>query len=162
MDTLRSAAHLQREIGDELFEALTSSNNTHAVRCFAWELVMTSLPISMHIGDRTYEIITFLRDDEKSVPGQVMMERAKEMGAHLGREDCEYILNHKDEIPAVFHRKITFVFTDTRVTPYPNCFDSIFSDGTRWIKSGGGFDNRWGSYGKPGDGREDRLLRRCK
>lgn len=39
MDTLRSAAHLAREIGDELFAALVSSDNTTKVKEFAQSLV---------------------------------------------------------------------------------------------------------------------------
>jgi hypothetical protein len=53
MDTLRSASHLQRELGDDLFNALVSSDNTEAVRQFANGLVKDALPTSMTIAGRT-------------------------------------------------------------------------------------------------------------
>ncbi len=114
MDTLRSVAHLQREIGDELFAALVSPDNTAAVRKFAESLVKSALPSEITVGGRTYEILSFLREGETSVDSNTMVERAKEIGAHLGQEDGEFLLAHQNEIPAVLRDKIIFVFTDWR------------------------------------------------
>lgn len=45
IDTLRSAAHLQRELGDELFLALISSDNTAAVKQFLLGLQPLLTPV---------------------------------------------------------------------------------------------------------------------
>ena len=109
IDTLRSAAHLQREIGNVFFTALVSSDNTEAVRKFT-----KSLPITLTIGDRVYDSLSFLRGDEKSVRGPVMVDRSKEMNAHLGKEEGEYLLEHQGDIPEELRGEIVFVFTDWR------------------------------------------------
>jgi len=114
MDTLRSASHLQREIGDELFAALVNSDNTEAVKRFAETLIKSALPTEMTVGGRVYEILSFLREGETSVRGDVMVSRAKEMNAHLGKEDCKFLLAHQDEIPSALRGKIVFVFPDWR------------------------------------------------
>jgi hypothetical protein len=115
MDTLRSVSHLQRELGDELFAALVNSDNTAAVREFAETLVASAvLSAEMTIGGRTYEILGFLKEGEESVRGDMMVSRAKEMNAYLGKEDCEFLLAHRGEIPPALRSKAVFVFPDWR------------------------------------------------
>jgi len=109
MDTLRSASHLQRELGDDLFNALVSSDNTEAVRRFASGLV---LPTEMTVGGRTYDILNFLWGDEPSCSGDTMVERAIDLQAHLGKDDARNLREHEEEIPKVLQGKVTFVFTD--------------------------------------------------
>ena len=53
----------------------------------------------MTVGDRTYKILSFSRKDEGSMNGYTMVERAKEMSAHLGKDDGEYLLEHQLDIP---------------------------------------------------------------
>jgi hypothetical protein len=73
-----------------------------------------ALPTEITVGGRVYEILSFLREGEKSVPGDVMVSRAKELGANLGQEDCEFILAHQADIPAALRNKVIFVFPDLR------------------------------------------------
>lgn len=113
MDTLRSVAHLQKEIGDDLFNALVSSDNTAVVREFAKTLANV-LPTQMTISGRTYDLLGFLRGDEKSVVGHTMVVRIKEMNTNLGEKDGRYIMDHQDEIPVALRGKVAFVFTDWR------------------------------------------------
>ncbi|MFA5128775.1 MAG: hypothetical protein WC445_02275 [Patescibacteria group bacterium] len=141
MDTLRSTAHLQREIGDELFSALVSSDNTEAVREFAETLVKSSLPTEMTIGGRTYEILSFLWEGETSVVGRVMVARAERLGANLGKEDCEFLLAHQDEVPAALRGKVVFVFPDWR---FP--VDRGLVACVRWHDDGWCQDWRWLGY----------------
>jgi len=115
MDTLRSTAHLQREIGDELFDALVSSDNTDAVREFAKTLVKDAMPTSFTVGNRTYDMLSFLRGNEKSVVGHTMVERAKEMNANLGEDDGQYLLDNQQDIPVALRGKVAFVFIDWRL-----------------------------------------------
>ena len=129
-----AVAHLQREIGDELFAALVSSDHTETVRKFATTLVKSVLPIEMTIGGRTYEILSFLRGDEKFVVGHIMVERAKEMNAHLGKDDYDHLLKHQEEIPVALRGKVYFVFTDYR---RPGCSGRVCDvcwAGGRWVQ----------------------------
>ena len=130
MDTLRSVAHLQRELGDDLFNVLVSSDNTEAVRQFAQKLVGTT----MTIGDRTYDILGFLRGDEKYVKGDVMVARVVEMGANLGKEDGQYLLDHQDEIPVALRGKVVFVFTDWRHPGSSEGVYYVYWDDDRWVR----------------------------
>lgn len=152
MDTLRSTAHLQREIGDELFAALVNSDNTATVRKFAETLVQSALPTEMVIAGRTYEVLSFLKGDEESVVGHTMVERAKEMKANLGKEDCDHLLAHQDEIPAILRGKVVFVFSGMR--------DPGVSQRVAYLYWGvGGWDQYWDWLGGGWYGR-GRLLRR--
>jgi hypothetical protein len=153
MDTLHSVVHLQREIGDEAFNALVSSDNTEAVRQFAQELVEKSLPTKMTVGGRTYEILCFLKGDEKSVIDHVMVDRAKEMNANLGQDDGEHILKHQDEIPVALRGKVAFVFTDWRLPDGSGDACGVYWNDDRWVRGWGWLDDDDWS----GDGR---LLRR--
>ena len=116
MDSLHSVAHLQREIGDDLFATLINSDNTAAVRRFAEELRKSGPPMSMTVGGRTYDILGFLEDGEGCVNGLFMVHRARnrKMSAHLGKEEWEHILAHQDEIPVDLRDKVSFAFTDDR------------------------------------------------
>ncbi len=69
IDTLRSVAHLQKEIGDELFAALISSDNTDAVRKFAVSLVKGSDHYVVGKGGGTYPVVI---DYGKSVEEMVV------------------------------------------------------------------------------------------
>ncbi|MFH1946935.1 MAG: hypothetical protein ABIJ23_02135 [Candidatus Magasanikbacteria bacterium] len=134
MDTHRSTAHLQREIGDELFDALVSSDNTERVRQFAKTLVADAIPIEMTIGGRTYDLLGFLKGNEKSVKGDTMVIRAKEMNANLGKEEGEHLLKHQDEIPVALRGKIVFVFTDWRLPGVPVRVAYVYWDDDGWVQ----------------------------
>lgn len=106
----------------------------------------------MTVGGRTYDILGFLRGDERSVVGSTMVSRAKEMSAHLGKEDREHILAHQAEIPVGLRGKVAFVFTDDR---HPVGSEGVYYvcwNGDRWVEGWG-----WLAFGW--DGR-DRVLRR--
>lgn len=153
MDTLKSVAYLQKEIGDEAFKALVSSDNTEFVYQFAQELVKKSLLTEMTVGGRTYEILGFLKGDEKSVFGNVMVDRAKEMNANLGQDDGEHILKHQDEIPVALRGKVAFVFPDWRRLGDPKDVYFVYCNGFRWVRD-------WDWLGSNGWCGHDRVLRR--
>jgi hypothetical protein len=116
MDTLRSVAHLQREIGDGLFNMLVSSHNTDAVREFAKTLVIwDDLSVTFTVGNRTYDMLSFFREDDgKAVVGHTMVERVKKMKANLGKDDGQYLLNNQRDIPVALRGEVVFVFTGWR------------------------------------------------
>ena len=93
-----------------------------------------SLLIEITIGDRTYEILGFLRGEETLVVGYTMVDRAKEMNAHLGQDDGEYILKHQDEIPASLRGKVVFVFTDWRHPDSPERVYCVYWHDGRWVR----------------------------
>lgn len=143
IDTLRSSAHLQRELGDDRFQVLVSSDNTEAVRKFVDDLILSQLPKELTVGGRTYEILSFLRGNEKKVIGHTMVERAKEMNAHLGREERLHLIAHQDEIHTILRGKIVFVFTDDRHPDYPGFVCYVYWDGARWVVHWDWLVNDW-------------------
>ncbi|MBI5729092.1 MAG: hypothetical protein HY983_02540 [Candidatus Magasanikbacteria bacterium] len=147
MDTLRSTAHLQRELGDELFATLISSDNTAAVKQFAEELLKSGLPTAMTIGGRAYDILGFLQEDEQSVKGDVMVGRAKELKAHQGKEEREHLLKHQGDIPAALRGKVAFVFTDDRRPGDPELVYCVCWGVDRWVECWGWLGLDWcGNY----------------
>jgi hypothetical protein len=114
MDTLRSVAHLQREIGDDLFAVIASSDNTRAVRALALLVAIGGsgehLLGSLMIGGEPYRFNLIDRGDSRliMVPPADFSD-----AAHQAREACErsgkHLLNHQAEIPAVFRGKVAFV-----------------------------------------------------
>jgi hypothetical protein len=98
------------------------------------------------------EIISFLREGEKSVSGEVMRQRAVKLGANLGQRQAEYLLEHQDEIPREF-RKYYLVFPGTLwrasdgslVVPYLSWDDGRWYLRFHWLRGD------WHSH--------DRLLR---
>lgn len=134
MNTLRSAAHLQREIGDDLFSVLVSSDNTEVVRQFAQGLAEKALPTEMTVGGRIYDILGFLKAGETSIVGHTMVERAKEMNANLGKEDGEYILKHQQDIPVALRGKVVFVFTDWRHPDSPENAYYVYWHDDSWVQ----------------------------
>lgn len=152
MNTLRSVAHLQRELGDGLFNTLISSDNTEAVRRFVQKLAEDTLPKEMTIGGRTYELIVFLREDEKRVRSKTLFERAAAMNAILGEGDGRFILKHQDDIPSQLRGKVSFVFPD-----WNDCGEESVNDvswnGSSWTQRQFWYPGvDWGGW--------DRLLRR--
>lgn len=86
------------------------------------------------VGGRTYDMLSFLRGDEKSVVGHTMVDRAKEMSAHQGKEDFDHLLKHQSDIPVALRGKVVFVFTDYC---HPDCSGSayyVYWDGDRWVQ----------------------------
>ena len=71
------------------------------------------LPTEITVGGRVYEILSFLREGDKGyIRDDEMRSRAKEMRANLGREDGEFISDHKGEIPVALRGKVVFVFPE--------------------------------------------------
>jgi len=58
------------------------------------------------------DIVEFLQG-ESSVNGEVMKQRAKELNAHLGQHDAEYLLEHQELIPKKWRGKCDLVFPGT-------------------------------------------------
>lgn len=142
IDTLLSAAHLRRALGEELFAVLASSDNTAKVKKFAEELAEAGLPTTMTVGGVAYDILSFLRG-EKSVKGNVMVARAKEMNAHQGKAEREHLLAHQGDIPVALQGKVVFVFTDDTLPDDPGNVYYVFWGGGRWVGCWDWLDDVW-------------------
>ena len=97
--------------------------------------MMDTLPTSFTVGNRTYDMLSFLRGNEKSVYDIVIVKRAMSMNAHLGQDDGEHILKPQDQIPASLQGKVVFVFTDWRA---PDGYTSVYYihwRGDRWVRN---------------------------
>ncbi len=152
MFDFRKLAHLAEQLGGERFAALIDSGNTGKVREFCDGLVKDAIPTAITIGERTYDILGFLEEDETSVIGTTMVERAKKMSANLGEDDGRYFLDHQDDIPAALRGKVVFVFTDWRHPVNPGFVACVRWLGDRWVQNWGWLGLVW--YGN------DRVPRR--
>ncbi len=147
------------ELSKEEREVLFDENNTKKVKEFCKTLIASksekadSLPTEMTIGDRTYEILGFLKEGEKSIVGHEMIKRVKEMNAHLGQDDGQYLLDHQQDIPESLRGKVYFAFTDWRHPDNSGRISSVCWYGGRWIRDWYWLDDGYW-YGR------DRVLRR--
>ena len=134
MDTLRSVVHLQRELGDNLFNVLVSSDNTGAVRHFAEKLAQDTFPRKMIVGGCRYDILCFLQEGEDEVKGDVMVKRAVEMRAKLSEDVGRHILEHQADIPVVLRDRVHFVFTDWHRPNNSRDVYSVYWFRYRWVR----------------------------
>ena len=153
MSDFRKLAHLYEQLGEDRFQVLISSDNTGKVKDFCGQLLKDALPTTMTVGDRTYDILGFLLGDETSVVGHTMVGRAKELSAHLGADDGQYLLDHQQDIPVVFRGKVVFVFTDWRRPGGSGRVCYVCWGGGRWVQD-------WSWLGRVYWGGHDRVLRR--
>lgn len=91
-----------------------------------------ALQTEFTVGGRTYELVPFLKEDESSVTGDTMFERAVKLNANLGEEDGTFILKHQDEIPPEFRGKIYLVFANWRGPASPQGVAYLSGRGIRW------------------------------
>ena len=106
------------------------------------------------ISGRTYELVSFLKKSESYVTGDEMVERAKEFKANLGKEHCQFILEHQDEIPSEYQGKIYLVFPGWRSPSYPPSVACLYWRGDRWCQGWSWLGNDWS--------KGDRLVRRIE
>lgn len=132
---LRELAHLREQLGEERFQILINSDNTGKVRQFCDSLIRDCLSTEMVVGDRTYDILNFLQEDEEFISSNTMLDRAKGMGASCSQKDGEYILKHQDEIPADLRGKVSFIFPNwLHPADCPDYFSCIYWRGNQWIQ----------------------------
>ena len=152
MSDFRKLAHLAEQLGEQRFSALIDSANTGKVREFCDDLLKSALPTEIVVAGRTYEILGFLREGEEYVDGHTMVERAKEMDAHLGEDDGQHLLDNQQDIPAALRGKVVFVFTDWRRPGDSGGVYCVCWSGDHWFRN---WD--WLGFGWRGS---DRVLRR--
>lgn len=113
------------------------------------EAEASKLPTEFTVGNRTYELLSYVRAGETAVTGHTMLVRTKELGADLGQEDAEHILKHQNEIPAELRGKIILVFTDWRNPDFPGfvAYLDCYDDG-RWILHWFSSGRDWRSRGR--------------
>jgi len=114
---LRQIAEAVDEIGEEQVRAMHPLFYNKSC-----DVAGSTLPTEMTVGGRVYEILSFLKEGEVCVRGDVMAERVNETNDHLGEDDCEHLLVHQSEIPTALRGKVFFVFTDWR---RPDCLGYV-------------------------------------
>ncbi len=92
------------------------------------------LPSEMTVGGITYEFVAFLREGEKMVNGDTVVERAEEMNAHLGPVDGKHLLKYQRDIPEILKNKVYFVFTDWYFSGNPPDLCCIYCLGDFWVE----------------------------
>lgn len=98
-----------------------------------WELV-EDVGLTPAITSPTQlELVSFLKEGESYVNGEVMAKRAIELKAAMGQNHAEWLLAHQSEIPKEF-RKYYLVFTGTIWRG---------SDGRRYVPYLYWYDNGW-------------------
>ncbi len=102
------------------------------------------LPTEFTVGDRTYELVPFLKEGKGDVSSDTMVARAKEMGADLGEEDGTFILEHQDEIPREYQGKFWLVFTAWRLPSSPRNIACLRWYDCRWYQYWGWLGINWG------------------
>ncbi len=107
------------------------------------EVKTPELPTEITVGGVTYEVLSFLREGETSVRGDVMVERAKEMRANLGEEDGQRFLEHWQDIPPVLDGEVEFIFTDWRKPDDREGVVCVRWFGDRWVQSWDWLDLGW-------------------
>lgn len=105
---LTGSAHLMRELGQDLYEALINPKNTGKVRKLAEELYDADIPAEITVGGRTYELVHLPNGRGGAA------KSAKSVNANLGQEDGENFLANQKDIPSELWHRVTFLFTDWR------------------------------------------------
>ena len=108
------------------------------------ECIKQLLPDTMTIGGRTYDILPILKVKGKMVKGDTMVEQAKEMNAHLGKDDRNHLLTHQSEIPVALRGKVAFVFTDDRRLDDSEDVYCVDWNGAHWVTDWGWLGSDWG------------------
>lgn len=90
------------------------------------------------------ELIEFLEKGETLISSKELRKRAVKLKANLGIDDCEYFLNHQDEIPKEFRTKyLVFPGTLLRDSGGRSHVVFLYWSGGRWRLGfywlGGGF-----------------------
>ena len=91
-EMLEIAAH-----GQEALQALIERKPALKALLSAAHL-RSVLPTKMTIGDRSYELLSPLKEGEEFVEHDVMVARATEMGAYVSLEETGYILKRQVEV----------------------------------------------------------------
>lgn len=144
MSDFRSVAHLEECLGEAGWRALINSANTGKVKEFCDGLVAAGPLTTMTLGGVAYDILGFLKGDEKSVKGDVMVERVKEMSAHNGKEEREHLLKHQGDIPAALRGQVVFVFTDDHHLDDLGFVYCVCWRGDRWVTDWFWLGKDWG------------------
>ena len=95
--------------------------------------------------NRSYTLFGLHREDEQRVDGRTLDHRARQVGAHIDEEHGQYLVDHQNDLPALFRRRYNFAFFDWRHPNHPNSAYNVYtrkrSDG--WFLGWYHIDGRW-------------------
>ncbi|TAL49005.1 hypothetical protein EPN83_01905 [Patescibacteria group bacterium] len=105
-----------------------------------WELV-EDVPL---VGEPTLGLVEFLREGESWVKGDVMLERAKDIGNRAGQRHAEHLLSQQETIPEEYRRYfLAFPGTVWRDPDGGLSVTCLDWGGGRWDLYWGWFDSDW-------------------
>ena len=96
----------------------------------------------MTIGGRIYEILEFLKDNEK-VKSNVVIKCALDMEVNISEDDVQHILKHQENIPLKFQDKNIFAFTVWRLLGRTESISCFSWSSKQWIRSWESLDDHW-------------------
>lgn len=105
-----------------------------------------TLPTEFTLGDRTYELVPFLKEGESYIRGNTVVGRAKKLNANLGQDDSQFILEHQDEIPRELQGKFYLVFAGLRDPSDPESVAYLDWNGCSWYLRWSWFVSLWDEY----------------
>ena len=100
------------------------------------------------IGDRTYELVPFLKEGESWVSGDTMVERANKLDANLNGFECDFFLKNEDKIPSEYREKFYLIFTTYREASGVRSVACLGWSGGRWYLRWGWLASRWFEDGR--------------
>ena len=111
-----------------------------------WELLQD---VKYKAGEVQLKLVEFFKPGESSVRGDVMAERAKELGANLGQKHAEFLLENQHLIPVKFRKfYLTFPGTVWRDLHGDRRVLYLLWCGGRWCLNFEWLKSVWHGYGR--------------
>lgn len=105
--------------------------------------------VKYEAGEVQLELAEFLKPGESSVSGEVMAERAKQMGVNLGQKHAEYLLENQHPIPKEWHQYyLVFSGTVWQVSGGDRRVPYLHWHGERWYLYFDWLGSVWSSRGR--------------
>jgi len=119
-----------------------------------WKLIEDVEPL-LDRFQGSIETIGFLQAGEKFIEYKELLDRAKQLGAHYGRHDAQYVYDHQEELLAGIPKTVRYLFfpgtclmheNGAPIIPYMFRTGKVDKEGREWDVY-----IFWGEFGFPGD-----------
>jgi len=91
-------------------------------------------PFLLTINDRAYQLMWVVKRGKVPIDHETFVAQVKKNNAHLGKEDCDYIMKYADKIPVQMRGKVNILFTDYAHPEIPRLVACIYWGGDSWIQ----------------------------
>lgn len=124
---------------------MSSDLRSHARRPMIDPTFTPTGVITLKLGDRVYEVAPFLMEGETDIWGQTMMDRAKEFGGDVGKEDRAWFIEYQTTIPPELQGEIYFLFPKLNFGDY---VEYAKWERKRLVAAQRNINNRWHGNGR--------------